>query len=77
MNKKELNKKLFGGELVFDKTNRMSYKLDKGGCLIFNCVQETTFEERLNFTIGALINLGLDVDDAKAQAAKHLERTYG
>lgn len=72
--KKELNKKLFAGELIFDKTNRMSYKLDKHGCLIFNCMQEVTYGEKLNFTVEALINFGYKREVAKREAAELLGR---
>lgn len=71
MDGKNINKKLSRGEWVFSADKRLAYKLDKRGSLIFNCVEDATDEEKLDFTIEALINLG--VDEVKAEVlATHM-----
>jgi len=59
------NQKLFSGEWVFSDCEKMAYKLDKEGSLIFNCSEEATKEEKLEFTIGALIHMGVDKSKAR------------
>ena len=66
--KSEINKKLFAGDWVFSENNRMAYKLDKQGSLIFNCMVEVTEKEKLDFTIEALVHLGIDKTKAEGIA---------
>ena len=63
---KEINKKLFGGEWVFSEDNRMAYKLDKQGSLLFDNVENVSEEEKIEFTIEALVHLGVDELQAEA-----------
>ena len=68
---KSINKKLFGGEWVFAENERIAYKLDKQGTLIFNCSEDVTEEEKREATIEALVHLG--VDETKAEElASHM-----
>lgn len=67
----KINKKLFGGEWIFSEDNRLAYKLDKQGSLIFNNAEDVTEEEKIEFTIEALVHLG--IDETKAEdIANHM-----
>ena len=69
MREKEINKKLFAGEWIFSECERMSYKLDKQGKLIFNCTEGPTDDEKTIFTCEALIHMGVEESRAKIIAA--------
>ncbi len=68
---KELTRKQMSGEWIFSEDNRLAYKVDKQGSLIFNCVEDATEEEKLEFTIQALIDLGVDENKAE-EVATHM-----
>jgi len=71
MDGKNINKRLSRGEWIFSFDGRLAYKIDKQGSLIFNCTEDATDEEKLDFTIDALVHLG--VDETKAEAlATHM-----
>lgn len=67
--KDEKSMKLLSGEWIFSEDNRLAYKLDKQGTLIFNCSEDVSEEEKLEFTIEALIDLGMDENKAIEVAA--------
>lgn len=67
----EIDKKLFAGEWIFNEKGNLSYKLDKQGTLIFNSTGNVTREERLEFTIEALVQLGTDEKKAE-EIASHM-----
>lgn len=67
----EKTKKLFNGEPIFSEDNRISYKLDKQGSLLFNCADDVTEEEKFNFTVEALTNLGVDPEEAEKIAREN------
>ena len=69
MNDKKI--KQFAGEWIFSECNKMAYKVDKQGSLIFNCTEDVTEEEKLEFTIEALVDLGVDEDKAE-EIATHM-----
>jgi len=63
--------KQFAGEWIFSGCKRLAYKVDKQGSLIFNCSDDVTEEEKLEFTIEALVDLGIDEDKAE-EIATHM-----
>lgn len=63
--------KQFSGEWIFSECKRLAYKVDKQGSLIFNCVEDATEEEKLEFTIQALVDLGVDENKAE-EVATHM-----
>lgn len=63
--------KQFSGEWIFSEDKRLAYKVDKQGSLIFNCTDDVTEEEKLEFTIEALVDLGIDEDKAE-EIATHM-----
>ena len=66
---KDKNMTLMSGGWVFSECGLMAYKLDKEATLIFNCSEAVSEEEKLEFTIEALINLGINEDKAIEMAA--------
>lgn len=67
--REEKNMKLMSGEWIFSECKRLAYKLDKQGTLIFNCSDDVSEEEKVEFTIEALIDLGMDENKAIEVAA--------
>jgi len=59
------NETLFAGEWVYSGCERMAYKLDKQGTLIFNCKDDVSDEDKKDFSIEALVHMGTDRDKAR------------